>query len=91
MDQVHLTKKQLDLLKYLQDGGKVSLIYIPIIYAGAVAIPYGAFLKLNQEGLVELNSRGDGVEVVTLTDEGCRLTSQRRVSERVVEELSMFR
>ena len=91
MDQVHLTKKQLDLLKHLQDGGKASLIYMPVIYAGDVAIPFGAFMKMHQEGLVELNKRGDGVEVVTLTEDGYRIATQRRVTEKVVNELKTFK
>lgn len=85
-----LTKKQLDLLKYLQNGGKADVIYMPMVYAGDMLIPYGAYLKLLQEGLVEANDRGDGVEKITLTEDGCRLVTLRRVSEKVVNELKTY-
>jgi hypothetical protein len=88
---VCLTKQQLELLKYMQDGGKVHVVYMPIVYAGNKAIAWGAYLKLLQQGLIEAEDKGSGLENVTLTDEGIKIMSQRRVTERVVKELKRFK
>ena len=88
---VCLTKEQLRLLKLLQDGGKVHVVYMPFVYANGKPIGWAAYLKLLQYGLVASEDKGTGVENVTLTDEGKEVTALRRVSEKVVKELKRYK
>jgi hypothetical protein len=90
-DNLCLTKQQLDLLKFMQDGGTVHVVYMPFVYAGGKPIGWAAYLKLLQYGLVASEDKGTGVENITLTDEGKRVTALRRVSEKVVKELKRYK